>query len=171
MAAVSVVKGEHPIDASRYWTRDGKPSRWWWNPSDAEAAEEHYRDSRRYYGTPLDDDDMATMIEDPHNWTVRELPSRYRMPDGSAAVFVNVYDVGRVYGGPEEGGWWYDVGDPIESYICATYGDAEAVRDRLAAGEYARTGARSSVRGGPDFEIYIEVDPGESFPKHRPHYE
>lgn len=27
--------------------------------------------------------------------------------------FVNVYDVGRAFGGPQEGGWWYDVRTPM----------------------------------------------------------
>jgi hypothetical protein len=30
-------------------------------------------------------------------------------------LFVNVYLVSRVYGGPEEGGWWYDSGEPLAS--------------------------------------------------------
>ena len=29
--------------------------------------------------------------------------------------FVNVYSVTRHYGGPEEGGWWYNQGEPIAS--------------------------------------------------------
>lgn len=31
--------------------------------------------------------------------------------------FVNSYETDRLYGGPEEGGWWYDVGSPAgQSY-------------------------------------------------------
>lgn len=30
-------------------------------------------------------------------------------------LFVNVYEAGRVYGGPEEGGWWFDTGTPLAS--------------------------------------------------------
>lgn len=30
-------------------------------------------------------------------------------------VYVNAYEVTRHYGGPEEGGWWYDAGTPIAS--------------------------------------------------------
>lgn len=32
-------------------------------------------------------------------------------------VFVNVYDKHMAYGGPEEGGWWYDVYEPITSFF------------------------------------------------------
>jgi hypothetical protein len=28
-------------------------------------------------------------------------------------LYLNAYLVSRVYGGPEEGGWWYDAGEPI----------------------------------------------------------
>ena len=30
-------------------------------------------------------------------------------------VFVNIYNEGRAFGGPEEGGWYYDYGEPKES--------------------------------------------------------
>lgn len=30
-------------------------------------------------------------------------------------MYVNTYKVGRDYGGPEEGGWWFDVWTPIAS--------------------------------------------------------
>lgn len=33
------------------------------------------------------------------------------------SVFVNVYDKHMAYGGPEEGGWWYDVYEPVASYF------------------------------------------------------
>ena len=33
--------------------------------------------------------------------------------------YVNVYSVTRHYGGPEEGGWWYNAGEPIESRLIA----------------------------------------------------
>ena len=28
-------------------------------------------------------------------------------------MFVNVYTVQQGYGGPEEGGWWYEIGTPV----------------------------------------------------------
>lgn len=30
-------------------------------------------------------------------------------------LYVNVYHVSQLYGGPEEGGWYYDAGEPIAS--------------------------------------------------------
>ena len=30
-------------------------------------------------------------------------------------LYVNVYDIAQAYGGPEEGGWWFDTGVPVAS--------------------------------------------------------
>ena len=31
------------------------------------------------------------------------------------AVYLNTYEVWQSYGGPEEGGWWYQSGSPVQS--------------------------------------------------------
>lgn len=31
------------------------------------------------------------------------------------AVYLNTYEVWQSYGGPEEGGWWYQSGTPVQS--------------------------------------------------------
>jgi hypothetical protein len=83
--------------------------------------------------------------------------------------FVNVYAVTRVYGGPEEGGWWYDTGElmfckPFENADDA-YEYAESISDK-----YPTTGKRYSVLGGEDYNVRVENDPGEDFPKETPYY-
>lgn len=35
--------------------------------------------------------------------------------DVKTSYYLNSYMVERVYGGPQEGGWWYDVGEPLAS--------------------------------------------------------
>lgn len=83
--------------------------------------------------------------------------------------WVNVYSVSRCYGGPEEGGWWYDAGECIERMEVAAdkAGDvAEALRR-----QYPRTGRRYSVLGGDDFDVKIEHEPGTYFPQYQPRYE
>lgn len=30
-------------------------------------------------------------------------------------LYVNIYAVSRCYGGPEEGGWWFEAGEPVGS--------------------------------------------------------
>jgi hypothetical protein len=32
-------------------------------------------------------------------------------------VYLNTYEVWQAYGGPEEGGWWYDCGSPVQSVL------------------------------------------------------
>jgi hypothetical protein len=32
-------------------------------------------------------------------------------------VYLNTYEVWQAYGGPEEGGWWYDCGAPVQSVL------------------------------------------------------
>lgn len=36
------------------------------------------------------------------------------------AVYLNTYEVQSLYGGPEEGGWWYESGSPVQSVLLST---------------------------------------------------
>ena len=36
------------------------------------------------------------------------------------AVYLNTYEVHQAYGGPEEGGWWYDCGTPVQSILLSS---------------------------------------------------
>jgi hypothetical protein len=33
------------------------------------------------------------------------------------AVYLNTYRIWQSYGGPEEGGWWYESGEPVQSVL------------------------------------------------------
>jgi hypothetical protein len=33
------------------------------------------------------------------------------------AVYLNTYETWQAYGGPEEGGWWYECGEPVQSIL------------------------------------------------------
>lgn len=85
--------------------------------------------------------------------------------------FVTVYEMDRIYGGPEEGGWWYDAGTVV---LCRQVpaDQAEAVRDSLRE-EYPHTGKRYSViyPGYGDYDVLIDDEPGKDFPLYTPHYE
>jgi len=113
--------------------------------------------------------------------------------------YANAYLTDRLYGGPEEGGWYYDVGEPIMSlpFVCDEseetvtdengYENTKYVFDNLsrnmayerlydlceAAGhqppERAFFARRDWSIDGMAF--YIESKPGEFFPQERPHYE
>ena len=97
--------------------------------------------------------------------------ARYR--HGQAPTrYVNVYLVDRCYGGPEEGGWYYDAGAPIYSHKLERGERARDLVERFErrfahlAGRYGR----SSVIGGPDVEVRIEREPAKAFPAVRPVY-
>ena len=81
----------------------------------------------------------------------------------SRVKYVNAYVLGREYGGPEEGGWWYDTGEPVASTPLpydATDDTVDAVKKNL-----------QDLLGQDDLSIYVEDHYGEYFPKVRPHFE
>lgn len=88
--------------------------------------------------------------------------------------WVNAYAVSRNYGGPEEGGWWYDSGEPLASVPIDCDDDPEPVKARLKeliGWDKHPSQGRYSVIGGADFEIYVEDKMAQPFPERTPHYE
>lgn len=96
-------------------------------------------------------------------------------PKGEIMIYINAYTVQRCYGGPEEGGWWFDTGEPIESLELpddATDNQIDAAKADLRGRHgWESPHSRYSVLGGLDFEIYVESHPAEIFPATWPHYE
>lgn len=85
-------------------------------------------------------------------------------------MFVNVYEVWREYGGPEEGGWCFDAGSLVKSRQVSE-SDVEATVSKLAE-EYPNTGKYCSViYTGGDYRIRVESEPGADYPAVTPHYE
>jgi hypothetical protein len=91
-------------------------------------------------------------------------------------AYVNVFDVTRCFGGPEEGGWWYDAGECIESHRVAATTEEELdtmcrdLIDKLRE-DYPRTGKRYSVLGGIDYDVFRQDHEGRDFPECIPRYE
>lgn len=85
--------------------------------------------------------------------------------------FVNVYSVTRHYGGPEEGGWYYNILECIETFPCR-YKNRYEIMDYMET-EHAdkRYGDIYSVLGGKDITMKWEESPCESETKDRPYYE
>jgi hypothetical protein len=84
-----------------------------------------------------------------------------------------VYEMDRRYGGPEEGGWWYDTGTLVHSETTFTKEFAHFRARRLLETDFKSTGDSSRVnyRGG-DYSAWVEDSPpAEYFPTERPHYE
>lgn len=115
-------------------------------------------------------------------------------------VYVAIYEVERCYGGPEEGGWWYDRGTVLDCWklnrsetrkVKRAPGYYTTPMDRLKPGimrrfeRYATKHygmikpdpkrpswrGRYSVIGGPDIEIRVMNRVPDNFPAERPHYE
>lgn len=85
--------------------------------------------------------------------------------------FVNVYEMDREYGGPEEGGWYFDTGRLVAS-VQVPESFVESTIKRLEE-TYPNTGKRYSViySGSGDYSIMVENEPGKDFPEVTPHYE
>lgn len=94
----------------------------------------------------------------------------------SRVQFVNVYETGMAYGGPEEGGWYYDTGVVVKS-MPVLRGKAERllerVRDRCdRINRDERRRCPSSVLSRGDYLVaWLEDRPGEDYPRERPGYE
>jgi hypothetical protein len=105
-------------------------------------------------------------------------------------VFVNVYELDQVFGGPEEGGWWvttYRVvtsrqvpagsAESTKATLEAEYPTAAQVNEHnyllSLAGEWTRRQYRyTDVNyAGGDYRVHIEDKPGVDLPVEWPHYE
>ena len=89
--------------------------------------------------------------------------------NGRHIYFVNVYEIDRICGGSEEGGWWYDSGECVHTVTCSSE-DLDRVLDALRE-KFPRTRKRYSVLGGEDYDVIVEKEVGTFFPKEIPHYE
>lgn len=86
-------------------------------------------------------------------------------------MFVTAYEVTRHYGGPEEGGWWYNWFEPIQTVPVAKE-DAETMVSVLKERYEDRVeGNIYSVLGGTAVDVIIEDEPATHATTERPRYE
>lgn len=85
--------------------------------------------------------------------------------------FVNVYLIDRRWGGPQEGGWWYNNYNCIETYPTREENTNTVVEFLKNEHEDKAHGDIYSVLGGREIEIMIEDRPSQSETTERPHYE
>lgn len=91
-------------------------------------------------------------------------------------AYINVYRAQQAYGGPEEGGWWYDTEVREESIDVTHLSHNERLTMlELKRGEYAHeTKERdyTSVNANGIHRVRLEPTQGDEYwPKTRPHYE
>ena len=109
-------------------------------------------------------------------------------------MYLNIYERGQAYGGPEEGGWWYSCGQVVESSEIKSltkaqntvkilnkrfkstksdykmgYGEHDGVDDSGIADDSFIM--RGGLWGRSEMRAVIEDTPGEDFPSERPYYE
>lgn len=92
---------------------------------------------------------------------------------GVPLFVISVWSVDRVYGGPEEGGWWYDTGT-LEHLEFFTVKQIAELRLRELREKYPNTGKSGSVLGGEDYNVELHHDgkiPHPYYPLEVPHYE
>jgi hypothetical protein len=101
--------------------------------------------------------------------------------DVTPKVYVNIYLHNREYGGPEEGGWWYDsytpsndLDDDIETGHFTSTEAAEAAYQKAieTCQEENRTRrSPSSVISEGHYEAMLEAWPAAQQPEFRPYYQ
>jgi hypothetical protein len=86
-------------------------------------------------------------------------------------TYVCVYEVTRHYGGPEEGGWWYNWYEPVYAIRVPTRFSMRH-RDRLARRFQKQSqGDIYSVLGGVDYVVRRSGAKFQHATTRRPHYE
>lgn len=92
-------------------------------------------------------------------------------------LYVNVYELDRHFGGPEEGGWWFDTGTPVPELSrrlpegatkSMAYKRAALTRLTLPVPTYSRGSMRYS---GGQYTVRVESQPAQPWPTERPFYE
>ena len=95
----------------------------------------------------------------------------YITEHSSEPTVVNVYATDMRYGGPEEGGWYYEVGEPVKG-ICV-FSKKQAIRAAIELDAWAleEFGEAYDKYGYSTYRVCYEDKYGEYYPKERPHYE
>ncbi len=95
--------------------------------------------------------------------------------DSGGTLYVNVYLEDRHYGGPEEGGWWYDAGVVVSSVQCNTRDMAQKliglVKEFCDVENSQRNSDTSQSNSEGRFLWTVEESSAQPYPQRRPHYE
>jgi hypothetical protein len=118
--------------------------------------------------------------EDERDWVPADAPAPEPGPDfdpppAADLKYVNAYGVTKHYGGPEEGGWWYESGQPMASVPFPTDAGEFAIKAMIS--QLRRLlddrawGDIHSMRGGCEVRIEVEDHMARVWPETRPFYE
>lgn len=84
--------------------------------------------------------------------------------------WVAVFEIDRCYGGPEEGGWWFDAGEVKQVVPASSYEQAEEIRDALSERWPSLDNSSSVIYSGGDYRVGICKSYPEDYPQRVPHY-
>ena len=125
------------------------------------------------------DEDVCELLTQPEHADLEDAAMLQVAREALAASprrwFVNEYLTWKEWGGPEEGGWFFDAGSYIECR--GVFEDRRSAVEKLTfLGEYlkqrhADQHPPGDVRCSGWSELRIEPYPGEDYPAVRPHYE
>jgi hypothetical protein len=93
----------------------------------------------------------------------------YNDYEGEPSV-VALYETWTRYGGPEEGGWYYECGEPIKC-ICV-FNKKQAIRAALQLQQEAQEeyGSERDELGWSNYRVCFERGYPKAFPQERPYY-
>lgn len=117
-----------------------------------------------------------------HQYKEEQFEHRGEYPDEEEIVhlcrasYVNTYLVDRAYAGPEEGGQWYDYGEPVESVYFEYRYEAEEAFSEIESkwkrlNEIEGRKHPSSVSCDGYYQTYFNHDYAKPFPSSVPRYE
>jgi len=117
-----------------------------------------------------------------NNWKTEYELSHGHKPDDEdiyricKSTYVNTYETDRAYGGNEEGGWWYDCGEPVESIYYQYRYEAEdsfpEIEDKWKnLNEIEGRKHPSSVSCDGFYQTYFSDDYAKPYPSSIPRYE
>lgn len=125
------------------------------------------------------DDGAGGSTDDPNEW--HDGRTLLQVTENTAPYFVAVYLVDKEYGGPEEGGWWYEAGRPVlepnlpKPVWHNSLAEAERHRDLLQksldAGVNKERRSISSVLSQGEYRAVVDAGWPLPFPVSRPRYE
>lgn len=88
--------------------------------------------------------------------------------------WINTYLIDRAYGGPEEGGWYYNCGEAVRSIQVTEETLPETLQEACGWAEQENRSRRSdinSVLSEGRYDVRVEDQPGVDYPAEIPHYE
>jgi len=84
--------------------------------------------------------------------------------------YVTLFLEDMAYGGCEEGGWWFDVGHPVESEEDEAREYYESVYEKTREMNEGKHGKYSVLSDG-EYHFHVDNEEPKSYPEFRPHYE